>query len=186
MPWSASEQVARIAPGQCPPELGQRITLDPSHPLGRQVEELAHFALGPRLAPVQAVAQRKDPSLVFRQASEELVDLPRQQGLRHRLERGLRRMVDHKVAQARVAVFADSGVKAHRVAVVMQQLSQHCLFYLEGLCQLGQRRWTAVLGLQLSLHPAGTTDTHRRRAPGCERCGPCSRWPARSTDGSTT
>ncbi len=87
---SACEQIAGIAPGQRPAELGQRITLDPSHPLGRKVEKFTHFALGPRLAPVEAVAQRKDPSLVLRQASEELVDLPCQQGLRHRLERGLR------------------------------------------------------------------------------------------------
>ncbi len=67
-------------------------------------------------------------------------------------------MVDHQVTEARVTVLADCGVEADRVAVVVEQLGQDALFDLEGFGQFGQCGRAAVLGLQLSLHPAGAAD----------------------------
>ena len=53
---SAGEKVAGVAACECPAQLGQGVALDAADPLGRQVEQLAYFALGAGLAPVQAVA----------------------------------------------------------------------------------------------------------------------------------
>ena len=74
------------------------------------------------------------------------------------LERRLGRMVDDQVAQARVAVLADGGVQADRVAVVVEQLGQDALLDLERFGQLGQGGRRPVLGLELALDPPGAAD----------------------------
>ena len=165
--WRAKSQLnsAVRAPPICRKPVGEgakRVTtccdINAPDTLGREVEQLADFALRPGLAPVQAVAQGQDPALVVGEAAQELVDLAGQQGLGHQLERGLSRMVDHQVAQAGVAVLADGGVQADGVAVVVEQFGQHALVDLQRFGQFGQGGRAAVLGFELALDPAGAAD----------------------------
>ena len=83
---------------------------------------------------------------------------PAEHRLGDHLERRLGRPVDHEVSQARVPVLADGGIEADRVTVVVQQLGQGALLYLQRLGQLGECGGPAVLGLELALHTPGTTD----------------------------
>src|SRR5271155_2306142 len=96
---SAGEEVAGVAACECPAQLGQSVALYAADPLGGQVEELAYFALGTGLAPVQAVTKRQHAALVLGQPAQEVIDLTGEKSLRHDLERGLSGVVDHQVTE---------------------------------------------------------------------------------------
>jgi len=61
--------------------------LDASHPVGGEVKDLAHHSLCSRLAPIDAIAQREDPSFSFGEKPKDELDMATEHRLGNQVDR---------------------------------------------------------------------------------------------------
>src|SRR5205085_11750215 len=90
-------------------QAGERACLDLAYPLATEVDELADFVGGARLAAVEPESEREDVALPLVEHREELLDLGGQHRTGRGVERRLGTAVLHQVPELGLAVLADGG-----------------------------------------------------------------------------
>ena len=110
-PSSAGEQVAGAAVDRGVAQLRECGPLDLADALPGERKCRADLLEGPRLTPVEPVAQAEDLPLPIVERREQLVDLARQQRQRHDVEGRRRRQVGDDVGELGVALAADGRLQ---------------------------------------------------------------------------